>query len=480
MNELVQSFSKSEVINSPVELPRDQDIDAAVDWNHESLENAVFDCLETGDLNQLCGFFDVLLDGVSRERISNGVFFLLLESVLDLLTVDQVSEFWGFMESRRDRITPNLVGSKPPGTTLLRALNSLMRRLDPSVHKSLRYRISIYLAETFGMLERTALNTQGKFAESTIEIVENGEDSSRDFSLFCQVQQQLSNPAEVIASNKEVATFLQLAKDLARVFEGARLRDYPVASTMLLSPELWPYQLSSRRFQRTACLEILLFIEFLRALSPEDRKATDGLKLKAIVPPLVLSEENFRETGNLKRTWFFLLKDASTREQLDNIKALILSEKRFINWKLSGFPSFVRERDLFEPTGKFEYSERARYWDKMGNAKLSQLWQVEIGLTKYEQLPQPLTDPIVVFGDSNSANGEGNEDLAFLALRTLREDKWRAFNLVPADHDLGKLFEAVQERDQMEEIEPTPTPAPPEENEERNDGDDDYSPSDLA
>lgn len=116
----------------------------------------------------------------------------------------------------------------------------------------------------------------------------------------------------------------------------------------------------------------------------------------------------------------------------------------------------------------------------MGNAKLSQLWQVEIGLTKYEQLPQPLTDPIVVFGDSNSANGEGNEDLAFLALRTLREDKWRAFNLVPADHDLGKLFEAVQERDQMEEIEPTPTPAPPEENEERNDGDDDYSPSDLA
>ncbi|KAF9217152.1 hypothetical protein CPC16_006012 [Podila verticillata] len=96
-----------------------------------------------------------------------------IEEVLEFQTVDNSECIYGYLESRVQRLTANMVSVKGKGLTLLRLCNELLRRLSKAKNTVFCGRILMLLSNVFPLGERSGVNLKGDYNVDNVTPIES-------------------------------------------------------------------------------------------------------------------------------------------------------------------------------------------------------------------------------------------------------------------------------------------------------------------
>lgn len=277
---------------------------------------------------QIAGLVDLVLALISKELCSPGTAHLLLESAVDLLPLTCVKELWNVFLTRKPSLISGLEAVRPPGTTLLRTLVALEKRLSSVLDSDLIAQINLYLFEAFKFPTKALVNIKS-VPVSPPAIDFDRDHPDKEYITFWSFVEQFQNVPELLLSSRSISHHLDLATKVARMFNSDS-RPAPHKSTLAPRTLLWdtdptvfPAILSDMKVQRLVALQELVAIEaFL-------------LKGPSTADPL-LSENQFEDVKHLKAHWFKILLRLSSPDDMAVYKDFMLDDKEWGKWKAGG------------------------------------------------------------------------------------------------------------------------------------------------
>lgn len=107
----------------------------------------------------------------SHTEISEpGLPLALIEELFDSQTIPSCERLFQYLESRIERITTGIEGSKGKGLILLRLCNELLRRLSKTEDTIFCGRILIFLSKSFPIGEKSGVNLRGEFNTQNVTV----------------------------------------------------------------------------------------------------------------------------------------------------------------------------------------------------------------------------------------------------------------------------------------------------------------------
>ncbi|WAQ91078.1 hypothetical protein PtA15_13A479 [Puccinia triticina] len=91
-----------------------------------------------------------------------------IEEILETSTVQQAQFIFGYLESRVQRLTVDMLPDRGKGLIFLRMQNNLLRRLSKSLHTVFCGRILCFLSSVFPIAEKSGVNLRGAFNNGNI------------------------------------------------------------------------------------------------------------------------------------------------------------------------------------------------------------------------------------------------------------------------------------------------------------------------
>jgi hypothetical protein len=92
---------------------------------------------------------------LSIDLLDSALPMMLIEDLMDVLTIGGTSRLFEYIESRVERLTANMDPSRGKGLVLLRFCNELLRRLSKAQNKVFCGRILIFLTSVYPLTERS-------------------------------------------------------------------------------------------------------------------------------------------------------------------------------------------------------------------------------------------------------------------------------------------------------------------------------------
>lgn len=130
----------------------------------------VLELSENDNIDQIGYLLDICICGVQEEVVLNSLPYRVLEDFMEGQTITKCQEIWNLLENRKEVLTGDAFIPKAGKTLtnsraslcLLKLSNSLLRRLSKSNNTEFCGRILVFLAYTFPLGERSAVNLAGK------------------------------------------------------------------------------------------------------------------------------------------------------------------------------------------------------------------------------------------------------------------------------------------------------------------------------
>ncbi|KAH0615000.1 uncharacterized protein H6S33_000636 [Morchella sextelata] len=116
---------------------------------------------------------DLALVFAELEISEPGLPLALIEELFDSQTIPSCELLFQYLESRIERVTAGIEGSKGKGLILLRLLNELLRRLSKTEDTIFCGRILIFLSKSFPIGEKSGVNLRGEFNTQNVTVYDD-------------------------------------------------------------------------------------------------------------------------------------------------------------------------------------------------------------------------------------------------------------------------------------------------------------------
>ncbi|KAK9470948.1 THO complex subunit 1 transcription elongation factor-domain-containing protein [Dipodascopsis tothii] len=413
--------------------------------------------------NAVSNTLDAVLLLSEAGRCEYTLVHLLILDVLDVHPVEWCLRFWTFLETREERLTKNISGRKPPGTTIIRFCNAILRRLSATQGSTFAGKVLMFLARAFPLSELSGLNQRGEFnvANTTTwdppQSLPAGAADAEAYATFWGLQQAFANPPAALA---DPAVLARTRAALTEVLEGLRAQatvgssdrartDPDVPDTFvpkwLTSYSLFDLELRDVSFRRAIYAQIRIFVEYALHTAAAGPPPAN----KALAAPAALTSDDV--------AFFRDLVDALQRVpgravDLDaayvrSLNIVLRRDKAWVRWKEANTPSFELPPHVPEPTPAGPGLKRP-YRHAMGTPALSRLFaSTPTGIgrlrrgNEYGEIPPPdkyrrPADP----DEEESADKRSSRE--WRGLRAARsQGMWIDFSRVTRDKGFGGLFE---------------------------------------
>ncbi|OQS01073.1 THO complex subunit [Thraustotheca clavata] len=362
------------------DMPKEKEKD--IDHAHSILELGIQRVLEkmAWDLHQkpkatiesvgIPTLLDLCIEGAKKQYLMLNAPYKILEDLMDCQTIVVCEKLWGLLESRRNSLTNSdfiqAGKTNKASLSLLRMCNALLRRLSKTHNTVFCGRILMFLAFTFSLSERSAVNLNGRYNLSNVTTFQSQDEfkismenasleeaSSTDYSLykvFWDIQRYLRNPNAAIETDSEWNNLFKELDQVLTAFESnpfspediARSRDLQTQTSTPDDKDHFfqtKYLTNSRLFYlqlRDPVLRECMLTQFLILFCHLQRSKIPTGASKTVLDDvhervLRLLEKNLNGEGFSKLLTYVLER-----------------ERNFVLWKLEKCP--VYERRPFEST----------------------------------------------------------------------------------------------------------------------------------
>ncbi|OQS00633.1 THO complex subunit [Achlya hypogyna] len=202
-------------------------------WDLHRMRGSTVDSVGISTLVDLC------IAGAKARYLMINAPYKVLEDLMDCQTIVVCEQLWGVLESRRGPLTTSdfiqAGKNNKASLCLLRMCNALLRRLSKTHNTVFCGRILMFLAYTFSLSERSAVNLTGKFNLSNVTTFQTEaefkqsmeqapleEAATTDFALykvFWDIQRFLRNPNLATESDAEWSTLFHELDQVLTAFE---------------------------------------------------------------------------------------------------------------------------------------------------------------------------------------------------------------------------------------------------------------------
>ncbi|KAJ3413691.1 hypothetical protein HDV05_007679 [Chytridiales sp. JEL 0842] len=349
---------------------------------------------------------------------------MLIEDLMDVLTIEGTSKLFEYIESRVERLTANMDPARGKGLVLLRFCNELLRRLSKAKNTVFCGRILIFLTSVYPLTERSGVNLRGDFNVDNVTHFETNPPADSDtmdidddgfYNTFWGLQGFWSNPLTIFQSNnwevmtKGVEAVIKRFESISEQTDGGNRsssdRDRkrkkeekknpppppPQASQKqkshdfffpkyLTSRNLFDLELTDPTFRRQILVQILIIFQFLFLLTPSHAPTIDEAKAaltnKSVQYQVSLTQEQESWVTSTRSRIMKVLEAGGTagRRFATTVSTVITHEKNWIKWKEESCPSFEKTSEGLEfKKRRVEYSAAINK-DYLGSEDLTRLW----------------------------------------------------------------------------------------------------------
>ncbi|KAG2185829.1 hypothetical protein INT43_002266 [Umbelopsis isabellina] len=352
----------------------------------DTLFQQIFDCLDIVLLSSESGYVEPV------------TVLTLIEELLEQQTIHGCEKLFEYIESRKTKLTVNMVPGKGKGLVLLRMCNEMLRRLSKNMSTVFCGRILMFLANSFPLGERSGVNLRGEFNVENVVKYDSEEELKDDprltdeqktfYTLFWSTQSFLTNPPSIFADDnfqkfqKGVETTMSKFNDMSQreavvagssadhagkdsvsrkrsademdvddSFTEEAVRDvyneyfFP---RFLTSRELLELELADISFRRTVLVQFLIALQYLDGYrSAEVEKTQAILAAKGGKP---LAAQNLQKLTEEQESWISetrkeILKELQAsnphgREYTRIVELVLAHERNWILWKSASCPPF--------------------------------------------------------------------------------------------------------------------------------------------
>ncbi|KAJ3682309.1 hypothetical protein LUZ60_014882 [Juncus effusus] len=337
---------------------------------------------------QIPHLLDIVLYLCENGHVEGGMIFQLLEDLIEISTIKDCKEVFGYIESKQDILGKQELFGRGK-LVMLRTCNQLLRRLSKSNDVVFCGRILMFLAHFFPLSERSAVNIKGVFNTSneTKYEKEPPQGVSIDFNFYktlWSLQELFCNPGPTTLSQPKWQKFSSNLTIVLDTFEAQPLsEDEGKANNLeqeeevnfsikyLTSTNLLGLELKDPSFRRHILLQCLILFDYLKAPGKSEK---DG-------PSDIMKEEIKSCEERVKKLLETI--PPKGKEFLQSIEHILEREKNWVWWKRDGCQAYEKQ-----PTEKKLIQDRPKKRKKMrlGNKELHNLW------TWADKNPDVLTD----------------------------------------------------------------------------------------
>ncbi len=387
---------------------------------------------------------DVMAFIASQGLAETSLPHLLIEELFDVQVISWCQTFWSYLESRVSTLASNIIGTRAPGTVLIRLCNALLRRLSKSRDAVFGGKILIFLANAFPLSEKSGLNIRAEFNVENKAILEDDTESTETKNLtseekeqkkiyqaFWSLQSLYRDPVSIFGSDELLQ---QLKEKMTLVIETITNAEKSIAvqnnklhsinsstdqnrnekeskedeestgeniinDVRLTSSKLFDLQLKDRTFRRVFLCQTLIIVEFFLSLTKERREAVEKL-----LPPKKTHKWSFILPEDDKKFFEKIKYKLGKHSPIDTdapfartLSTIIQRDENWQNWKLKQCPSFelgcLPSSEYTTAKAKLETFKQSKrpFWIKMGSTPLSKVWKKEHGLELLVTPFQPKT-----------------------------------------------------------------------------------------
>lgn len=340
------------------------------------------------DHGQIPRLLDIVLFLCEKGHVEGGMVFQLLEDLMEMSTMRDCKEVFGYIESKQDILGKQELFGRGK-LVMLRTCNQLLRRLSKANDVVFCGRILMFLAHFFPLSERSALNSKGFFNISNeTKYEKNAPDGiSIDFNFyktFWSLQEHFRNPAANTVTPPKWHKFSSNLMVILDSFEAQPLSDddgkvndleEEESATFnikyLTSSNLMGLELKDPSFRRHILVQCLILFDYLKAPVKNDG------------PSESMKEEIKSCEERVKKLLEMI--PPNGKEFLHSIEHILEREKNWVRWKREN--CFVFEKQPAERKTGHDSARKRKPRLRLGNRELSHLW------TWADKNPDALTDP---------------------------------------------------------------------------------------
>lgn len=260
------------------------DVEAQSQGESKNSTKRAFDSEKRSVYEDIFALLDLCFIGGAEFNLEDTFLLLQLEYLFEQVTISQANLIFGYLERRVCAICAASVNYKRVSLALLRICNALMRRLSKAKNSQFCGRVMEFLADLFGLNERSGLNLAGHYNKSNETFYEKSYkfSSARITKLYVtlwKLQSYFSNPVGSMQANgveMGTADFKRLVNLTLEEFETMVLRKFRLSPKKELAireknlffpkyltmPELFLLQLKDPSFRKQITLQLAIATHF--------------------------------------------------------------------------------------------------------------------------------------------------------------------------------------------------------------------------
>jgi THO complex subunit 1 len=160
---------------------------------------------------------DLSIELSNSQETLQSLTFLLIEDLIDLLTVKNAEKIFDFIYSRFDKLSENLEPNKGKGLIILRICNEFLKRVSKLENAKTCGKILILLSQIFPISDQSGINKKGEFNVENKTVFHRDDDSmdveNETYNQFWELQFYFSNPTVLL----EQSSFVEFEKRIDSV-----------------------------------------------------------------------------------------------------------------------------------------------------------------------------------------------------------------------------------------------------------------------
>ncbi|CAG9996618.1 unnamed protein product [Clonostachys byssicola] len=404
--------SLSHVTPSPSEQGDDSTKEQLKDRRWQVVETAARDLfgrlvtstsINSPDITQIWNLFDILTIISDNGQCDPGLLFWLIEELIESKTIAECRVIFDYLESRRERITPERTFKKW-SLIVLRMCTELLRRLSRAEDTAFCGRVFIFLFQSFPLGDRSSVNLRGEYHVENVTTYEStidNEDSKMEvdtpqtgtpkentkrggqvkevvlssdalYPLFWPLQEMFSQPLKLFDQSC-MQNFKRGIEETVKKFS-----DYPSdegqpapntsdeAKTSLkrkrkdeekevlleafnpkylTSKDLFELEISDLTFRRHIMVQALITLNFILSWTAEAKKKYDKLNVqnKSVLYATEFNDDDAKWAKEMKtKISEHMRRDTPGRIFYRMVDTVLARDKNWVYWKMASCPTITR------------------------------------------------------------------------------------------------------------------------------------------
>jgi THO complex subunit 1 len=144
---------------------------------------------------QITTLLDISVALVDKSAVEPNFVFVLIEDLLDVLTINYTELLFDYLESRVEKLVKDMLPNDRKALALLRSCNQLCRRLSKTKNTLALGRIKLFLSSVFPICEKSGVNRKGDFNTENITTLDTeASECKEEYTSMWDLQKYFSNP----------------------------------------------------------------------------------------------------------------------------------------------------------------------------------------------------------------------------------------------------------------------------------------------